>query len=130
MCTFDDRLQVRHLQRRDDEIPVAEDHRRACAAEQERRAEEARDRHHLRRSARRRDGLREQRDGARENADGDDDRTDRGEHAADRRPVQDERPLRTRRSAPNADAACEISATLPAGGMRTRPPRAAPPCRS
>ena len=46
---LDDRLQMRHLHRRDHQVPVAENHRRAGAAEQRRRAEEARDGQRLRR---------------------------------------------------------------------------------
>ena len=49
---LDDRLQVRHLHRRNDQVPVAENHRRAGAAEQRRRAEEAGDRQRLHRARR------------------------------------------------------------------------------
>ncbi len=38
---LDDRLQMRDLHRRKDEVPVPEDHRRRCAAEQRRRAQKA-----------------------------------------------------------------------------------------
>ena len=111
MCTLDDRLQVRHLHRRNHQIPVAEDHRGAGAAEQRRRAQKAGDGHRPAPSAigRRDDhyACSDQRHERRRRcAIGDDRRTNRREHASDRRPVDTIAALRQTTSASSATRSC------------------------
>ena len=92
----DDRLQVRDVQRRHDEIPVAEHHRAARAAEQRDRAEKARDgqqRHQSRRVARHVEGLQRDADEPGDDRRPEQRRPDRREHPADGGPVDDERGL-------------------------------------
>ena len=89
-----DVLQVRHLQRRDDQVPVPENHRRAGAAEQGRGAQKAGDGQSLRRertSRRRGHRLRDQRDQPGRASGAENGRTDSGERAADGRPIEHER---------------------------------------
>jgi hypothetical protein len=89
---LDDGLEVRHLHRGNDEVPVTEDHRRARAAEHRRRAQEARDgeRLHghapLRRHGKR---LQDDRGGPAADAQRHEKRTNGGQRPAYGRPIHD-----------------------------------------